>query len=151
MPLSIPGASVTPAAVASALASPGASASALSSAIGSLVQAQLYYDISLYVAGKPNAGESLLRYPAASAYTVKAGLLNSVASAVAAATGSSVFTLAKNGTQFGTITFGAGATTSALAAAADTTFAAGDVLSMTGPATQDATLADISFTIRATH
>ena len=64
-----------------------------------------------------------------------------------AATGSSVFNLAKNGTNFGTVTFAASGTTGTFAAASATSFAAGDVLTVTGPATADATLADIALTL----
>jgi hypothetical protein len=66
------------------------------------------------------------------------------------ATSSCTFTLRKNGSNFGTITFSAGSSTGTLAAANNTSFAAGDILTIVNQATADTTLANISMTITTT-
>ena len=104
------------------------------------------YDVALYVQGRPQAGERVARFVVARPFSLPVGLIDSAASAVTAATGTGVFSLARNDVQFGTVTFDA-STTGALAAGAKTDFAAGDVLEVIAPASQDATLSDISITL----
>jgi hypothetical protein len=60
------------------------------------------------------------------------------------------FDLLKNGVSFGTVTFNVSATGSFTVASA-TSFAAGDVLTITAPATADSTLEDISITLVGTR
>ena len=104
------------------------------------------YDIATSVFGKPAASEVVLRCPAPRAFSVT----GAYARAITAGSGSStVFTVAKNGTSIGTITFAAGATGSTSTVGA-TSFAVNDVLTITAPATQNAALADIDFNIKAT-
>ena len=68
-----------------------------------------------------------------------------------AATGSTTYTLAKNGTSIGTIAWAASGTVGTISVTASTSFAAGDILSLTGPATADATLANIAVTLAGTR
>ena len=100
-----------------------------------------------FVAGKPTAGEEVARLAVSDAFTLPAGLTGSRGSAGVAATASAVFSLKKNGTEFGTATFAAAGTTATFAAASATSFAAGDVLTIVAPATADSTLADIALTL----
>jgi hypothetical protein len=65
-----------------------------------------------------------------------------------------VIDVKKNGTNIGTVTFAAAATTGTFATTASgtpETFAAGDELRLVGPATADATLADIHITFAGTR
>jgi Iap family predicted aminopeptidase len=55
-----------------------------------------------------------------------------------------VFTLKRNGTSIGTITFAASGTTGTFSFASSVTWAAGDLFEMDGPATADTTLANIN-------
>lgn len=64
-----------------------------------------------------------------------------------AATASTVISLKKNGTQFGTITFAAAGTSGTFSCTA-TSFAAGDVLTEVTPASPDTTAADLGVTLR---
>ena len=90
----------------------------------------------------------MLRYIATSNFYIPAGLTGTVASEGTAATSTATFTLAKNGTAFGTIAIAPnGAVT--LTAASQTNFIAGDVLTLTAPATPDPTLANVAFGIGA--
>ena len=64
-----------------------------------------------------------------------------------AATAITVLTVNKNGVSAGTATFAAAGTVATLAAAAAIVLAAGDVLSLTGPATADTTLAGVAWNL----
>ena len=73
---------------------------------------------------------------------------NSYGEATASATGSTTFTFYKNGSSFATGVFSASGTTAAFTQASDATFAAGDILKVGGPATADATLANVGFSFQ---
>lgn len=108
------------------------------------------YDIATYCSGKPTASEKVLALKAATSFNFVANLVGSVASASTAATASTVFSVRKNGTQFNTITFAAAGTSGTFASSSAQTFAVGDVLEIIAPASADATLADIMFTLKGT-
>jgi hypothetical protein len=74
-------------------------------------------------------------------------LKGSIFNAGVAATSDSTFTLQKNGDVIGTITFPAGQTDGVASFANAVDFRRGDVLQLFSPASPDATLANISFTI----
>lgn len=70
-------------------------------------------------------------------------------SASANATGSTTFTFKKNGTAFATLNYAAGSAVGIWTQAAAASFnGTSDLLEIDGPATADATLADVGFTIR---
>lgn len=104
-------------------------------------------ELSMFAGGTATASEILFRHEFTAAVTIPAALAGSQGSSGTAATGSAALSLKKNGTQFGTATWAAAGTEPTLAAASSTSFAIGDVLSITAPATPDATLADISLSI----
>lgn len=108
------------------------------------------YDVGVFVQDVAAAGETVLRFVAPRAFTLPASLTGSRASAATAATGEAVFSLKKAGVEFGTATFAASGTTATFAAASETSFAAGDVLTIVAPASADATLADISIVLNGT-
>jgi hypothetical protein len=103
--------------------------------------------INASVTGLPATGAIVLTYVCPRAMTIPTALAGSAAKANVAATGSTTFSLKKNGAAaFGTMIFAPSGTVAALAAATATVFAAGDILTITAP-TQDGTLADIGFTV----
>ena len=106
---------------------------------------QSSYDIAGYLSGVPTASQILLRLPMVRQVTFDVNMAGSKGAASVAASASSTFTIAKNGVSIGTMVFALGATTSTFVAAAASTFAIGDVLSVTGPASPDATLANVGF------
>lgn len=108
------------------------------------------YDVSLYVQGTMTNSELVLRLEAGRDFTIPAGATGSQASAGVASTGNVSFDLLKNGVSFGTVTFNVSATGS-FTVASDTSFLAGDVLTITAPATADSTLADVSITLAGTR
>lgn len=108
------------------------------------------YAVSLYVEGQLTSSEVLLVHCAPVAYTLPVGLSGSFAKSTIAATASTVFVIKKNGTQIGTATFAVGAQSATFSFTTATSFLAGDVLEIDGPATPDTTLANIGFTFVGT-
>lgn len=122
------------------------------SAIGKL-QAQITaipYDIAGGMGGKPGASDTAVLHVAIRPFTIAAGTASAVAAAGTAAAAAYTFTLYKNATQIGTIAFGAGSAVGTVTITASTAFVAGDVLKVTGAATPDASLSDLSATFSTT-
>jgi hypothetical protein len=109
------------------------------------------YDVTLWQAGKPDADQVMLkvRLPRAVAFAANfAG--STTADADVAATGSTVFSIQKNGTEVGTATYAASGTTATFASLGAVSFSAGDVLTVVAPTTQDATLEGIAICLKGT-
>jgi hypothetical protein len=109
------------------------------------------YDVVSFFSGVPGASETLARVVFTRQVSFPIALAGSYASAGTAATASTVVSILKNGVQFGTCTFGVGATTCTFASTVGAVFAAGDVLTETAPVAPDATLADIAITLAGTR
>jgi len=109
------------------------------------------YDIMVTAPGLGTNTQVLARFKLARAVTFPAGAALSLAVASAAATGSTTFTLKKNGTAFATVNYAASAAVGTWTQAADAVFAAGDLLEIDGPAVADATLADVGITLAGTR
>ena len=108
------------------------------------------YDVPMFYPGVPGASALVARLKAVRSVTFPSGLTASQADARVAATGSTTFTLKKNGVSVGTILWSAAGTSGAFTSSGFS-LAAGDVLTVEGPATADATLADISITLTGTR
>ena len=113
-----------------------------------MIQGPAY--VSGSFSGSPAASQVIERYIFATAVTFPAALSGSSGSAGAAATASATFTIAKNGTAIGTMVFAAGAAAASFTMSGATAFSAGDVLTITAPATPDATLANLAWTLAGT-
>ena len=108
-----------------------------------------YQSLESFSPGAPGASAVVMAAVLTEAWTLPAALAGSQATAVTTAAADAEFVVAKNGTSIGSITFHAsGAPT--LAAATATSFAAGDVLTVTAPGSPDADLAGILVTLRGT-
>jgi hypothetical protein len=105
------------------------------------------FDVAVFSPGLGTNGQTLLRIALARAVTFPASAPLSQAVASAAATGSTTFTFKKNGSSFATLNFAASASVGLWTQASDAVFAAADLLEIDGPATADATLADIGITL----
>lgn len=105
------------------------------------------YDIAAWDNYMPASGETIAKMVLTTAVTFPAGLVESQGKADVAATADAVFSVKKNGTEFGTVTFAAASASAAFAAAVQTVFAAGDVLTVVAPNPRDATLSGISLTL----
>lgn len=107
----------------------------------------LNFSAPSFAPGLGTANQKLLRIPLIQAVKFLAGAANSRATASVAATGSTTFTLSKNGTPFATVNFATSSATGVWTQAADSTFAIGDVLEVDGPALPDASLADVGINL----
>lgn len=112
------------------------------------IYASVAYDIAVSVSGKPGAGAIVGRLVAPRAFALPASLTGSVAKADVAATGSSTFSIKKNGSEVATLNFAASGTTATFTNASEDSFSAGDVLTIVAPGSQDATLADLGIVLR---
>ena len=113
-------------------------------ASGTVTGANIVRGFQCFVAGKPTDGEIVYFGRAPYACTVTA--TNSFGDALTAATASTVFTVKKGATTIGTFTFAAGAST-ATKSITSGAIAKNDLITITGPATADATLANITFLV----
>lgn len=102
------------------------------------------YDVGGSYLGSPGSSLVILRFPIPRSVRFPASMSGSYGVANTAATATTTFTIAKNGTGFGTMVF-AGSAATATFTGTQTDFAAGDVLTLVAPASADATLADIGF------
>jgi hypothetical protein len=120
-------------------------------AVGGVSTTQLaaakYYDIPGGAPGTLAASQLILQHVAVRTITWNASFGSSHGYASVAATASTTFTIAVNGTTIGTMVFAASATTATFTLTGSTSITAGQVLTVTGPATPDATLANVTFTL----
>jgi hypothetical protein len=102
--------------------------------------------------GGPDAGGAVMAqivFPRAA--TFPAGFAGSQAYAQIPATASTTLDVQQNDVNIGSITFGAGLNTASFSLAADTMFASGDRLAIVNQDPADATLADLSITLKGTR
>jgi hypothetical protein len=108
-------------------------------------------DMSVFVPGAMVNNQLLYRRKMQRSSTLPINLTGSNVTAKTAATGSTTVTLKNNGSSIGTAVWSGAGTVAALTFAAPVTFAVGDVFTIEGPATADATLADVSFDLLGTR
>jgi hypothetical protein len=107
------------------------------------------YDFASNLAGKPTAGATVMMAVAPRNCTLPANFASSFAKSLAAATATATFSINKNGTQIATFAFAASSTSATFSTQSALSIAAGDIITVTSPATQDATLSDLSWTFAA--
>jgi hypothetical protein len=100
-------------------------------------------NVPIQFLGIPQNAAPIARYTFGEAVTLPSGLTSSVCTADTAATASTTFNIAKNGTNVGTMNFAGSATSATFAMASSHNFIAGDVLTII-PTRTDATLANLS-------
>ena len=114
--------------------------------------ATLTVDYPTWFAGVPGNSETLARLTIGKATAFPTNLTGSQGSSGIAATASTLVSFKKNGAAaFGTCTFAISGTTCTFASASGASFAAGDVLTLVGPASAAATLGDIAITLEGTQ
>lgn len=116
---------------------------------GSTISAP-YYDIALTTTGKPGASAKILNFVALRAYSIPANFTGCQAKCGTASGADTVFSIQKNGVQFGTLTYTNGSPSGTFGSSSLTSFAVGDVLTIVAPGTQDGQLADLSVSFNAT-
>jgi hypothetical protein len=111
------------------------------------VAAAKYYDVSGGAVGAIVASQLMSQFVSGRTVTFPAGLTNSQGYALTAPTGAVSLTIAVNGTTVGTIAFAAGSHTATFTASSAFTVTPGQLITVTAPASADATLATVSFTL----
>jgi hypothetical protein len=97
--------------------------------------------------GPTTANLVVQRYVFAGTVMFPVGLTGSQGTAGVAATGTTSYSIKKNGANVGTMAFAAAATTATFSMASATTFMAGDILTVVAPASPDTTLANLAWTL----
>jgi hypothetical protein len=111
--------------------------------------AAIRYDIDSWLYGTQSVATQIVRrFTAPRAITIPTS--GHEATADVAATGSTVFTIYKNGVSAGTVTFAASGITGTFSISSTINLVAGDVLEIKGPATADATLAQVNIILAGT-
>lgn len=103
------------------------------------------YDVGMTYIGAPTASLVVLRLPLPRTVDFDWGGGQSQAVAGTAATAQTIFSIKKDGTEKGTLTFAAAGTVGTYSG--ETQFVTGEVLTVVAPASPDATLADLGFTL----
>ena len=108
------------------------------------------YLLSGAATGKPASSARVFHHLAGLDFTLPAGLTGSTGKAKVAATAQTDFDLLQGGVSFGTMRFAAAGTVASFISASGATIVAGDEIEIIAPGTADATLADITWTIKGT-
>ena len=108
----------------------------------------LFYDLAVDVDGAPAANQTVFRFVACRAFTL--GLSASQGLAGVAATAQTDFLVTVNGVTKATIRFAIGGTVATIVSPTSTGIVPGDIVRIIAPASPDATLANIAFTLDAT-
>ena len=109
------------------------------------------YDVGGFFPFSPIASQLLLKHVFTRSVSFPASLTGSQAKAGTAATAQTDFDIQKNGVSVGTMRFAAAATTASFIMASPQTFAAADWIDFIAPGSPDATLANISYTLKGTR
>jgi hypothetical protein len=105
--------------------------------------------LALFIGGQPDPAELVLQYAVTDHMVFVTGLVGTVAFAQIPSSAPAVFQLNKNGAAIGTITFESSPPDASVAFSGTVACVPGDIISITAPSPQDASLADISLTIVA--
>src|ERR1039458_2951198 len=115
------------------------------------------YDVAIYFpALQSSANQEIFRMAFGHTTNYAGNFAGSYGSTKTAATGSTTFIVNKNGSQIGTIVWASGSPASftpifTTTSGAAESFSAGDIMTIVGPATADATLANWSVTLVGTR
>lgn len=109
------------------------------------------YDLNLFQSGVMVNAQEFYRQNVLRPFTLPASLTGSSVTAGVAATGSTTLTIKQNGGSIGTLVWSPAGTVAAITFASAVTFAVADVITITGPATADATLANIAINLKGSR
>ena len=101
-------------------------------------------DLSIFLPGIMTDAQLLFARKTVRAFTLPINLTGSYGTAQVSATASTTVTLKKNGSSIGTMVWAIAGTVATITFSSAVSFAVGDLLTAHGPATADATLADVS-------
>jgi hypothetical protein len=106
------------------------------------------FDVFVYMPGIGSNSQVLVYAKLGRSCVFPANAPNALAVANTAATGSTTYTFKKGGVSFATVVFSASGTVGAWTQASDAVFGPTDILEIDGPATADATLANMGLTLQ---
>ena len=106
------------------------------------------YDFGFSIDGKPNIAEILVYIPMVRAVVFDNNFSGSYGKAMIASTGNAIFTISKNTTQIGTVTFSGSNTGVFSSDPGMHQFAVGDILKIQAPGTQDTTLSTLGIMLK---
>jgi hypothetical protein len=109
------------------------------------------FSVGAMCSGAPAASEKLLIYSFVYSVDIAANAVGSECESLVSATAQTDFLVKKNGSTIGTIRWAAAGTVATYVSFAATSFAAGDIIVIEAPASPDATLADIGFSLKMTR
>lgn len=109
-----------------------------------------FYDLGCGVNGVTTASQVILRAAMVRSVDFQDDFAGSVGKAEIAATAQTDFDVSKNGSSIGTVRFAAAGTTATFISSGAQSAVSGDVLRIVGPASPDATLANIAITLSGT-
>ena len=107
------------------------------------------YDLSFFIPGTLTSGATLAMFEFVRSVTLPASFTGSYGDVLVAPTAAATITIKKNGsTTVGTVNVAGGATAATFTVAAQVDLVAGDTLSFVNQAIADATMADLSITVK---
>lgn len=118
---------------------------------GNAIGFNVGFEINIQAEDVLDNAEVIFRHKATRPFTIPSGTSLKSAYSNVAATGSATISIKKNGVSAGTIAWSASGTAGTFAVASDIVFAADDIMTVEGPATADATLAQIAIAIVCTR
>jgi hypothetical protein len=107
------------------------------------------YDIAGYYNNLQVASDVYFKFVVVRDFYVQANFSGSLLHAGVAATASATYNIQKNGSNIGTVVVGAGSQSGTFTLAGATNFVAGDTMSIICPSSQDASLSNVSITIKS--
>jgi hypothetical protein len=108
------------------------------------------YQLAGSLPGTPTSSQRVFHHLAVAAFTLPQNLTGSAGKAKMAATAQTDFDLRVNGVSKGTMRFAPSGTTASFIFSADVSVAAGDEIEIIAPASADATLANLVWTLKGT-
>lgn len=122
-----------------------------SSKWGVMFTGPLDYPIAVFTPGIFNTSQEVIKINLIRAFTLPVNCVGSYATLdIAPADATKVFSIKKNGSQVGTITFSTGSGSGVFAMASQQSFSPGDFFSIIAPAVQDSAAAGLAVTLLGT-
>lgn len=110
---------------------------------------QVPYDIGGSINGKPGAAAIVLNFVSVRNFTIPINMSGSLAKVTNVGTAACVYSIRKDGVEFGKMSFAIGGSTATFTAATATTVVPGNVITIVAPASVDTSFANCVFTILA--
>ncbi len=108
------------------------------------------YDVATQIQGIPTASAVVLHFVAVRSFNLPSSFTGTKCDAIVAATAQTDFVVKVNGVTKGTLRFAIAGTTCSIVSGTATSIVAGDIVTITAPASPDATLSDIALVLKGT-